>query len=199
MTLKRAHLGLDDLSKAPDGGMHTPGAGSTHELSPPTSTAAGATVTPLPQDAPPPSRLSLSDDDVESGAVSASPGGAIDHHNSFSTGLKPVTHSPMSSTSTSSDGGPFIPLYPWVPREPGSWRRLAQLRRDVNTLYHLRHPRLVSLMGAVWDSKIEPVLVFESMDGGAWLTGPGGQHHHSVQIFGTKIGRRAILLTAMAC
>ena len=105
----------------------------------------------------------------------------------------------MSSTSTSSDGGLFIPLYPWVPREPGSWRRLAQLRRDVNTLYHLRHPRLVSLMGAVWDSKIEPVLVFESMDGGAWLTGPGGQHHHSVQIFGAKIGRRAILLTAMAC
>ena len=60
-----------------------------------------------------------------------------------------------------------MPLYPWVPREPGSWRRLAQLRRDVSTLYHLRHPRLVSLMGAVWDSKIEPVLVFESMDGGA--------------------------------
>ena len=168
VTLKRAHLGLDDLSKAVGSSMHPPGT-RLHIMhpSPPSSPAAGATATPLPQDAPPPLRLSLSNDDPESGTVVAAPGGAIDHRNSFSTGLRTVVRSLASSTSTSSEGGLFIPLYPWVPREPGSWRRLAQLRRDVSTLYHLRHPRLVSLMGAVWDSKIEPVLVFESMDGGA--------------------------------
>ena len=261
VTLKRAHLGLDDFSNVEGGSVHTPGAtpgtSSLHDAqpAPPTAPAAGATVTPLPLDAPPPLRLGLGDVDLESNAVSAD-----DPRNSFSVGTRcggrvatgesyerrqrggergergrrsslspplappvprtarraalpgrrcwsraigrpfsrfmswplartrrsftqargptvalsppsgprPVARSRAPSTSTSSsDGGLYVPLYPWVPREPGSWRRLAQLRRDVNTLYHLRHPRLVSLMGAVWDSKIEPVLVFESMDGGA--------------------------------